>query len=57
MRIIKKLRKIEKECNQNPVLEKRLEPYAQEMMKRNMPEFTAKEFIKEYQIAKKELRL
>jgi len=38
-------------------LEKRLEPYAQEMMKTNMSEFTAKEFIKEYNLAKKELRL
>ena len=57
IKLIKQLRKIEKECDRYPPLEKRLEPYAKDMMKTELTKGNASAFIKEYKKAKKELKI
>ncbi len=52
-----KLRKIDKECEKNPVLAKRLEFFAKRMINQPLNIAIAKEFIEEYKKAKKELKL
>jgi len=56
-----KLHKIDKECEQNPLLKKRLEPIISKMITPNQSKKRLKQnariIISEYKKAKKELRL